>query len=180
MKNNLKKYLLVALMAAVISIIAPISIVIPLSPVPISLGTFIILLNVFVLGGKYGTISTLIYILLGFIGLPVFTGWTGGVSKVLGPTGGYIIGYIWLPFVTGLFVDKYYSNVALCFVGMIIGTLLLYIFGTIWLANVTHMTFNEALLAGVVPFIVGDIVKMVLASILGRTIREKLIKANLL
>ena len=63
---------------------------------------------------------------------------------------------------------------------MIIGTLLLYIFGTIWLANVTHMTFNEALLAGVVPFIVGDIVKMVLASILGRTIREKLIKANLL
>ena len=180
MKNNLKKYLLVALMAAVISIIAPISIVIPLSPVPISLGTFIILLNVFVLGGKYGTISTLIYILLGFIGLPVFTGWTGGVSKVLGPTGGYIIGYIWLSFVTGLFVDKHYSNVALCFVGMIIGTLLLYIFGTIWLANVTHMTFIEALFAGVVPFIVGDIVKMVLASIIGRTIREKLIKANLL
>ena len=63
---------------------------------------------------------------------------------------------------------------------MIIGTLLLYIFGTIWLANVTHMTFIEALFAGVVPFIVGDIVKMVLASIIGRTIREKLIKANLL
>ena len=92
-------------MAAVISIIAPISIVIPLSPVPISLGTFIILLNVFVLGGKYGTISTLIYILLGFIGLPVFTGWTGGVSKVLGPTGGYIIGYI-LAFICHRFICR--------------------------------------------------------------------------
>ena len=84
----------IALMTAVICVISPFAIAIPVSPVPISLATFAIYLTVIILGWEDGTISVLVYVLLGFAGAPVFTGFTGGAGKVLGPTGGYIIGYI--------------------------------------------------------------------------------------
>ena len=83
-------------MSAVIMILSPFSITIPISPVPISLSTLTIYLASYILGSKYAAISTMLYVLLGIIGLPVFTGFTGGVAKVLGPTGGYIISYVFL------------------------------------------------------------------------------------
>ena len=92
--RNTKTYSLVvtALMAAVTCILAPLSI--PIGPVPISLTNFAIYLSLYVLDWEKGTISYLVYLLIGFAGVPVFSGFTGGVAKLAGPTGGYIIGFI--------------------------------------------------------------------------------------
>ena len=96
---NTKKIALIGLMTAVICVLGPISFPLPISPVPISLGVLGVLLATYLLGMKWGTISCLAYLLIGLVGLPVFTGFSGGVGKVLGPTGGSIVATIFiLPF----------------------------------------------------------------------------------
>lgn len=199
-------------MTAVICVISPFAIAIPVSPVPISLATFAIYLTVIILGWEDGTISVLVYVLLGFAGAPVFTGFTGGAGKVLGPTGGYIIGYIFLAFIEGAFVDgarkarpyegglrtrsplRYgnrpykeglrkrspLQNGVSLLLGMVLGTIVLYVIGTIWLMRQAGLTLVAALSAGVLPFIVGDIVKMIVALFAGSKIRSALVKSNLI
>ena len=93
-----------ALMAAVTCILAPLSI--PIGPVPISFTNLAIYLSLYLLGWKRGTISYLIYLLLGLVGLPVFSGFTGGPAKLAGPTGGYIIGFIVMAVIAGLVIDN--------------------------------------------------------------------------
>ena len=88
-QSHLYTLVLIALMTAVICVLAPVSL--PLGPVPVSLATFAILLTAYILGWKRGTTSILIYILLGLTGLPVFSAYGAGFSKIVGPTGGYII-----------------------------------------------------------------------------------------
>ena len=178
-KLEIKKIILIALMTAIICVISPFSVVIPISPVPISLATFAIYLTVILLGCKDGTLSVFTYVLLGFAGAPVFTGFTGGVAKVLGPTGGYIIGYVFLALIEGLFVEGARTS-AKVFLGMLLGTIVLYAFGTFWLAKQSGMTLAAAFFAAVVPFVIGDIVKMIVALFVGTKIRNVLIKNNLI
>ena len=178
--DRTRKYLITALMSAVIMILSPFSIAIPISPVPISLSTLTIYLASYILGSKYAAISTMLYVLLGIIGLPVFTGFTGGVAKVLGPTGGYIISYVFLAIIAGSVIEKNYDNKVICFLGMLLGTIVLYIVGSLWLAFVMRISFRAALFAGVIPFIPGDIVKMIVALFLGDRIRIILKKLNYL
>lgn len=178
--DRTRKYLITALMSAVIMILSPFSITIPISPVPISLSTLTIYLASYILGSKYAAISTMLYVLLGIIGLPVFTGFTGGVAKVLGPTGGYIISYVFLAIIAGSVIEKNYNNKVICFLGMFLGTIVLYIVGSLWLAFVMRISFSAALFAGVIPFIPGDIVKMIVALFLGDRIRIILKRLNYL
>lgn len=178
--DRTRKYLITALMSAVIMILSPFSITIPISPVPISLSTLSIYLASYILGSKYAAISTMLYVLLGIIGLPVFTGFTGGVAKVLGPTGGYIISYVFLAIIAGSVIEKNYNNKVICFLGMFLGTIVLYIVGSLWLAFVMSISFRAALFAGVIPFIPGDIVKMIVVLFLGDRIRVILKKLNYL
>ena len=93
-----------ALMTAVTCILAPMSI--PIGPVPISFTNLAIYLSLYLLGWKRGTISYLIYLLIGLVGLPVFSGFTGGPAKLAGPTGGYIIGLIVMAIIAGLVIDN--------------------------------------------------------------------------
>ena len=175
---------LIAVMAAVICVLSPISLAIPVSPVPISLGSMAVYLAVTVLGAKLGTLSTLIYLLLGLVGLPVFAGYIGGAEKLFGPTGGYLIGYIFLALIAGSFVGRFvenkWKNIAFAAVGMILGTIVLYLIGTAWLAYSAGMEFQAALWAGVIPFIPGDLVKMVIAVLLGSAVRARLLQAGIL
>lgn len=166
-----KNLVTMALMTAVICVLAPISINISISPVPISLSTLAIYLSLIIIDYKLSLYSIILYILLGAVGLPVFSGYTGGIGKLLGPTGGYIIGYILL--------DVVYSFSKNIF-GMILGTIALYLLGTVWLSIQMNITFVEALFLGVVPFILGDAIKIVIANILGQSIKKNLKKANLL
>lgn len=177
-KLDTKTIAIIGVMTAVICIMGPLSITLPVSPVPISLGTLAIYFTPYVLGMKKGTISCYVYLLIGLVGLPVFTGFSSGPAKLLGPTGGYLIGYIFMALICGFVIDRT-NKMPICFLGMVLATAVLYLFGTVWLAHQAGMTFPEALAAGVLPFILGDTAKMVIAMIAGPQIRKRLKRAGL-
>lgn len=179
MKFSVKQLALVGLMAAVMCILGPLALYIPVSPVPISLGMLAVYFVTSVMGMKLGTLSVLIYILLGLAGAPVFTGFTGGPAKLFGPTGGYIIGYIFMALICGFFADKFGKKLPVYFLGMLAGTAVCYLFGTAWLGFLMDMTFAEALAAGVLPYIPGDLMKLVIAMAVGCQVRKRLLKAGL-
>lgn len=178
--SRTKTMVLIALMAAVTCILGPMSLAIPVSPVPISLTNLAIYYTIYVLGMKRGCISYLVYMLIGLVGLPVFSGFSGGPGKLFGPTGGYIIGFIFMAAISGIFIDKWNGKLYMHFIGMVLGTIVCYITGTIWLAYQTGMTFEAALGAGVIPFIPGDLVKIIVALIGGPILRKRLRAAGLL
>lgn len=166
MKLTTYELVLCALCAAVTCVLAPISV--PLAgEVPISLATFAVLLSGILLGAKYGAISQLIYVLLGSVGVPVFAGWTGGIGITLGVTGGYIIGYIPMAFIAGLLYHRFGREAfgtrkyIVMFVSMVLATAVLYILGTAWFMAQTGMTLGASLAACVIPFLPGDLIKIV-------------------
>lgn len=179
-KITTKHLALTGLMAAIICILGPWSLVLPFSPVPISMGTLAIYFVVSVMGMKKGTVSVIIYMLLGLAGLPVFTGFTGGPGKLLGPTGGYLFGYLFMAVICGFFADKFWDKIWLNFLGMLVGTAACYFFGTLWLAYQASLSFHAALAAGVLPFIIGDLAKIIFALMLGIPLRKRLRRAGLL
>lgn len=179
-KWSIKTLALIGLMTAVICVISPFSIPIPISPVPITLGIFAIYLSLFSLGMTKGFLSCVIYLCLGLAGLPVFAGFTGGAGKLLGPTGGYLFGYLFLALIAGFFIDRFGNKWYLTLVGMLLGTAVCYAFGTAWLAIQLHLTFIKALWAGVIPYIPADLVKMVLALLVGIPLRKALRRAGLI
>lgn len=178
--SRTKTLALTGLMAALICILSPLAFPLPFSPVPISMGTLAIYFSVYVLGLKKGSMSVLIYILLGLAGLPVFTGFIGGPGKLFGPTGGYIIGYLFLALICGFFTDKWHGKCQPVVLGMLLGTLVCYLFGTAWLAFQTKISFLSALTAGVLPFLPGDLIKITAAMLLGGTLRKALMRAQLI
>ena len=151
-KTSTYAMVVTALMAAVTCILAPLSV--PIGPVPISLTNFAIYLSLYLLDWKKGTLSYLIYLLLGLVGLPVFSGFTGGLAKLAGPTGGYIIGFIPM--------------------AIIVGTAICYAFGTAWFCFQSGYTVGAALAVCVIPFIPADLCKMVIAMIIGPMVRKRL------
>lgn len=179
-KFTVKQLALVGLMTAVFCILGPIALHIPVSPVPISLGMLAIYFILTVLGMKLGTLSVVVYILLGLAGVPVFTDFTGGPGKLFGPTGGYIIGYVFMALVCGFFVDRWGNKIWISFLGMLLGTAICYFFGTLWLAHQASLTFPQALMAGVVPYIPADLIKLLLAMTIGIQVRKRLVKAGLI
>jgi len=185
----------IALMAALQCIISPFAITFPFSPVPISLATLMLYISVYILGKKNAVISCGIYLLIGFVGIPVFSGFTGGIGKVLGPTGGYLIGYVFLVYICGWFVEwwnewpgknsvanernpRCYIGCFMQGIGMAMGTAVCYLLGTVWLSYQAGMDFMVALGVGVFPFILGDIVKIVAAVLIGINVRKRLVRAG--
>lgn len=162
-----KKIVLIGLMTAVTCILGPLSIPLPFSPVPISLTNFAIFLAVFVLGMKDATISFLIYLLLGAVGVPVFASFSAGLGKLVGPTGGYLFGFIFLALIMGFFMEHFDRKIVPTIVGMVIGMAVCYIFGTVWLAKLMSLSFKEALALGVLPYLAGDTAKIIIAVIAG-------------
>ena len=174
-----------ALMAAVTCVLAPMAI--PIGPVPISFTNLAIYLSLYLLGWKRGTVllgwkrgtvSYLVYVLIGAVGVPVFSGFTGGLGKLAGATGGYIVGFIPMAVIAGLVIDRY-RNRGLQLAGMIVGTAVCYAFGTAWFCFVMDSTPMAALSLCVIPFIPGDLVKMLLAMWVGPMIRRRLVQAGL-
>lgn len=164
----------IALSTAITCIIGPLSIVIPLSPVPISLTILAIYISVYAIGLKKGMISLLLYLLIGFIGLPVFSNFKGGFNVLIGPTGGYLVGFVFVVLCSGIFIERFESKVYMHVIGMSLGTILCYILGTAWMAFQASMTFIEALFAGVIPFVWADAIKIAIAAIAGPKLRKAL------
>lgn len=182
MRNtNTYKMILAAIFTAITSVLAGLSIPIPFTPVPLSLATFGVLLCGGILGFKYGSFSMLLYVLLGGFGVPVFSGYMGGIAKLLGPTGGYIIGYIACAFVIGIFIDSFEkmgfkANFPIGLFGGILGTLACYFLGTWWFMYVTKNTLTASLMLCVVPFLPGDSIKIIVSSFLISRLRPFLRK----
>lgn len=181
---RLKSMVFVALMAAFLCIFSPISIPLPL--VPITLQTFAVFLASALLGWKRGTVAVLIYLLLGLIGLPVFSGWTGGFSSFATPSSGYIIGFLFTALLTGFLIDRFSRQFWMYPVAMAAGLAVCYLFGTIWFLvymNVwmsTPYSFWEAVLICVLPFLVGDAVKIAAATALSYPLRKQLVRNGVL
>lgn len=167
-------------MTAVLCVLGPWAFVLPFSPVPLSLCTLGIYFAAIILGPKYSTVSVLLYLLLGMIGLPVFTGFIGGPAKLFGPTGGYLFGYIFIAFICGLFTKHFRGKPVLSFLGMCLGTAICYLLGTIWLMHQLNISYREALLIGVLPYLVLDIIKILLAATTGDKLYKALLRARLI
>ena len=141
--------------------------------VPFTLQTFGVFVAVSVLGGKRGTLAVVLYLLMGIVGLPVFAGFSGGLGVLLGSTGGYIIGFIVMAIIAGLVIDNC-RKPWLQLIGMIVGTIVCYLFGTIWFCVVAGYTFQAALAVCVIPFIPADLVKMIIAMLIGPMIKKRI------
>ena len=164
-----------AMGAVIIALCAWISIP---AAVPFTLQTFGIFLVLAVLGARQGSAAVIVYILLGLVGLPVFAGFSGGLGALLGPTGGYIIGFVPMAVLAGLVID-HSRNRAVQFVGMAAATAVCYAFGTAWFCLSMDSTVSAALGLCVFPFIPGDAVKMLLAMTFGPMLRGRLERAGL-
>lgn len=162
-KYNTVTLVLVGLFAAILSIFAPISFSLPFTTIPISLATFAVYLAGAVLGPYLATLSVAIYLLLGLVGVPVFSGYTAGFQKLAGPTGGYIIGYLFMALCTGFFVKRFPKKYLGYPIGMLFGTILCYTLGTIWFMIQSGTHLAAAMTMCVYPFIMGDILKIIAA-----------------
>ena len=174
-RNRIHRMSLIALFAALMCILAPISI--PVGSVPITLANLVVFLSVLLLGTKDGTLSCLVYILIGVLGLPVFSNFASGLGVLLGPTGGYIFGYILTCLVSGIFVEKC-KNRKIKIIGLVLGLVISYLVGTLWYSYITKMDFFVSLLVCVVPFVIIDIVKIIIALLLSDMIIKRLNKAK--
>ena len=159
-----------ALMTAVLCILAPISIPLPVSSVALSLSTFAICLMAYILTPKQALTAVGIYLLLGAAGLPVFAGYLGGISRFASPVGGYLAGYLFLAGIGSPFVRKY-TSLPMQFFGLSLGMSCLYASGILWMVHITEISFSAALHTGVLPFLPLDILKMLLAVSIGRKLK---------
>lgn len=171
---NIRKTVIIGILAATICVFAPFSI--PAGMIPISLSTFAIYIVSCTVPKKYSVPAVAIYILLGAIGLPVFSSFTGGLQCIAGYTGGYIIGYIPCSFLIGLLTDKYPDKKIIYPLSLIAGTLVCYLFGTLWYMHKAEIGFLNAAAVCVLPFVVGDIIKIAAASVTGITLKTRLRK----
>lgn len=170
----------IGLLSALLCVLAPISAPVPFSPVPISLATLAIYFCAIIGGAKRGTVSVIVYLLIGSIGVPVFAGWTAGFQKIAGPTGGYLLGYLFMAAIAGYFVDQFEEKIPLCLLGILAGTAVCYLFGTIWLAKLMGLSFGKAFLVGIVPYLPGDAIKIALSILCAFPLRKRLKAAGML
>lgn len=158
-----------SLLAALTAVGAYISI--PIGPVPIVLQSLFILLAGLLLGRLWGAVSVGIYLTAGLFGLPVFAGGAGGIGRFLGPTGGYLIGFLPAVYITGLISGKSKNRVPVDVLAMVCGTLIIYASGISWLKIVTGMELNKAVAVGMIPFLPGDAIKIAAAAFIVRSVR---------
>ena len=143
----------------------------PSSPVPVSLQSLFVLLAGLLLGRKWGTASVAIYLLAGAVGLPVFAKGMGGIGHFVAPTGGYLVGFIPAAFVIGFFAEKKKSGATSDVIAMIAGSLIIYIAGIFWLKIHTGLSLSKTIVAGMVPFLPGDAMKIAAAVFVANILR---------
>ena len=165
----LRALIITAIFAALLCVTAPLSI--PAGVAPISLATFTVYVAAAVLGKKRAAAAVLVYILLGALGVPVFAGFRGGFQVIAGVTGGYIVGYIPCAFVAGLFAERFGGKKLWCALGMVLGTLCCYAFGTAWYAISASAPFGAAVAGCVLTYLPGDAIKIAAATLLSALLR---------
>lgn len=176
MKNKLfsvRELVFVALFAAVIAISAWIAIP---AAVSFTMQTFAVFCAVGLVGTKCAVSATIVYVLLGSVGLPVFTGFRGGIGILFAVNGGYIIGFIFAALISGLMISLLGRSLPSLIFSMCIGMIACYAFGSIWFCSLQKASLASAILGGVLPYILFDIIKIVLAATVTHRIGKALNK----
>lgn len=178
MSDNLRATVAAAGFTALIAIGSYISI--PVGPVPIVLQSFFVLLSALLLGSRIALSSIFVYLFLGALGLPVFAGGTGGIAHFFGPTGGYLLSYLPAVVVTGSIAHRNAKAEGASirpgffqFFALIAGTLCIYLIGIPWLKLAAQMSWKAALGAGLLPFLIGDFLKIVVAFFIARAFSRR-------
>ncbi|MBW1734720.1 MAG: biotin transporter BioY [Deltaproteobacteria bacterium] len=149
-------------------------IMIPLPPVPITLQTMFVYLAGALLGARLGLLSQVVYLLTGIMGLPVFAGGKAGLGVLFGPTGGYLTGFVVGAYLIGKSVEMRRNPGFLwIFVSILVGTVVIYLFGVAQLSLVARLSLEKAVTVGVLPFLMGDLLKMVVATLIAVKIRDR-------
>ncbi len=186
--KNLRELILVSLFAAITCILSIFLIPLPFTPVPITLQILGVTLSGAILGARLGFYSLGLYTLLGVVGLPVFAGGGSGFGALLGPTGGYIFGFMAGAYVIGYLtqvgyekfsngkISKYFVQLA----AMAVGIVVIYTFGTLQLMVITGMDLPQSMAIGALPFLIPDLLKISAAAFVAVALRDGLIKANLI
>lgn len=157
--------ILIVLGSLFVAAVAQITIYLPFSPVPITGQTFAVLLIGMLLGAKRGVSALALYLAEGAAGLPVFAGASAGIAVIIGPTGGYLIGFVAAAWLLGTLAERGWGKNLLSTLGAFaLGSALIYLFGVGWLSN--FMGLNPAIVAGLTPFLLGDAAKAILAAVL--------------
>jgi biotin transport system substrate-specific component len=168
-RNDLRMTVYASLFAAMTA--AGAYIWIPIGPVPIVLQNLFVLLSGILLGSRWGLASVAVYLLAGACGLPVFAGGHGGIGRLVGPTGGYLVGYLPAVFIVGTVSEKFGPKVAVDAVAMVVGSAIVYLCGAGWLKLLTGMGLGKTLAVGVFPFLLGDALKIAAAVPIARALR---------
>lgn len=176
MKISARNIVLIGLFAALTAVGAFVSI--PVGPVPITLQTLFVILGGILLGPKFGALSQIIYILLGLIGLPIFSGFTGGAQIIFKPNFGFIVGFVFAAYIVGKISEV--NSKSRIWLASITGTIVIYLFGLPYmyyvLSNLMGMdlTLYALLKMGLFMFLPGDILKLIVASIVGIKLRTRI------
>lgn len=165
-----------SLMAALTAVGAFVAI--PIGPVPIVLQNLFVMMAGLLLGPRWGLAAVGIYLFAGGCGLPVFAGGTGGIGRLVGPTGGYLIGYLPAVFAIGWIAGKGGNRALTDAAAMVCGTAVLYGCGVLWLKVLTGMTLSKTLAVGMLPFLPGDAVKIAAAVPIARALRPIIRMSN--
>ena len=167
---NVRSITRIGIVTALMCVIGPLTVPIPFSPVNITLIQICMYFSLYALGTKYTLACTTLYLFLGAVGMPVFSGYGGGFYKIAGPTGGYLIGYIFLVAIAGAFIDKKGSKLYDA-LGIALGNASCYLLGTLWLSVYLKIGFFSAVSIGVLPYIIPDALKAALVISLSDKIR---------
>lgn len=166
---------LAASLGVLIAAGAYIIIPLPFSPIPVTAQTFFVLLAGLLLGSRWGAVAVSTYLIIGIAGFPVFSGGTGGIGILLGPTGGYLIGFLIAALTVG-YISRYglgrkpKMRRGLSAISVFVGTAIIYLFGIPWLSLIADLSLKEAIITGLVPFIPGDILKSVGAILVAESV----------
>lgn len=167
--KQLRMTVYASLMAAMIA--AGAYLAIPIGPVPIVLQNLFVFLSGLLLGSRWGFACVAVYILVGACGLPIFSIGRGGIGHILGPTGGYLMGFLPAVYVIGLITEKTKHHVIIDVIAMVCGGIIIYACGVTWLKVITGMTLTKTLAVGMYPFILGDALKIAAAVPIAKALR---------
>lgn len=169
-----------SMFGAVTAIGAFIAVPLPFSPVPITLQTLFLFLAAALIGGKLGALSQIVYIALGIIGLPVFAGGKAGFGVLLGPSGGYLYGFVIGAFVAGILISvREKPGVAWIMLSLCTAVVAIYSCGVLQLAAVASLSLQKSILVGALPFLPGDAVKLTAAALIAVRVRDKIKPAGI-
>jgi len=168
--NQLRMTAYASLMAALIAVGAYIAV--PIGPVPIVLQNLLVFMAGLLLGAKWGGAAVATYLLAGICGLPVFAGGKGGIGHIVGPTGGYLVGFLPAVCCIGAVSEKGRGRAVFDVAGMLLGTAVVYCLGVAWLKLATGMSLAKSLALGVYPFLIGDALKIAVAVPLAKKLRQ--------